>query len=160
MKISAAILTAALTVAGLTACNENTATAPQVDTETQKTMADVEKILSGENVTFGDIMGVVSAVGSEDNQKKLACGGMSAGAGMSAMAVQAETLEGKIDMGEGLMAHLTAMAMDIAPTLKDVEVSTVAIQTAMKPVYAECMKYSMAVIKGEEDFKLGRYAKK
>lgn len=161
MRFSAVLMTAAIAFAGLSACNEKTATAPEVDNETQEMMADVEKIMSGENVTFGDIMGVVKSVGSEENQKKLACGGLSAGAGMTAMAAQAETMEGAINTGKGtLMAHLTDMAMEIAPTLEDTEVSTVAVQTAMKPVYAECMKYSMDVIKGAEPFKKGRYAKK
>ncbi len=159
MKYSAALLTAVLSVSVLAGCNEKTATPPVVDKETQDTMADVEKILSGENVTFGDIMGVVKSVGSAENQKKIACGGMSAGAGMTAMAAQAEVAQGSIDVGNGtLMAHLTEMAMKIAPTLKDTEVSTLAVQAAMKPVYDECMRYSMDVIKGGETFKAGRYA--
>lgn len=161
MKFSAAILTATIAFAGLSACNENTATAPEVDADTKEMMADVEKIMNGENVTFGDIMGMAKTVGSKDMQKKIACTGMSAGAGMTAIAAQAETMEGAIDVGtDTLMAHLTEMALEIAPTLKDTEVSTIAVQTAMKPVYAECMRYSMEVISGTEGFKAGQYASK
>lgn len=161
MKLSSVFLAAAIAMAGLSACNENTATMPEVDAETQEALAGVEKIMSGDNVTFGDLFGLAKAAGSPEAQKKLACVAMTGGAGMTAMAAQAETMESNIDVGTGtLMAHLTDMAIKIAPTISDTEVSTVAVQTAMKPVYAECMRYSMAVIQGTDTFKAGKYAAK
>lgn len=79
---------------------------------------------------------------------------------MTAMASQVDAMQGAVNTETGtLMAHLTDIAMKIAPALTDTEVSTVAVQAAMKPVYAECILYSMDVISGTEPFKAGRYDK-
>ena len=155
MKHAFAITLAAL-LCGLPACTEQTASVPTLDQETQDTVNDVKRIMEGDGVTFGDIMGVAKAVGNPDNQKKIACTALSASAGMTALAKQSGVMDDVITEGS-LMAHLTRLAEAIAPTLEDTQVSTLAIQSAMKPVYAECLRYSMSVIQGEEAFALGQY---
>jgi len=153
------ILTFAICTAilGLSACNEKTATPPVLDNETQETLSDMQRIIDGDNVTFGDLMAVAKAASNPENQKKLACGAMSASAGMAAMAKQSGVMTDEVS--EGLMGHLVDMASEIAPTLENTEVSTVAVQTAMKPVYMECLRYPIEVIQGSETFKKGHYQK-
>ncbi|MEE9348397.1 MAG: hypothetical protein V3U82_09380 [Robiginitomaculum sp.] len=153
--LTSAIIATALGTS-LTACNEKTATAPKLDAETSEALGDMQRIMEGDNVTFGDLMKMGKMATDPENQKKIVCGALTAGAQMSAMA-QVSGMDADMDDDEVFLAYLTQMAAEILPTIEDKEVSTTSVQAAMAPVFNECIKYSMDVITGSKPFKKGKY---